>query len=297
MSQEPAQFASEPIEKLVPNTIRTLVVDAVEKAKSGHCGLPMGCADFAFVLWTKHLRFNPKNPHWANRDRFVLSAGHGSMLIYSLLHLTGFEKMTLDQLKNFRQWGSITPGHPESHETEGVEVTTGPLGQGTGNSVGFAIGQKFFAATFNTPDFEVSDHRVYCIVSDGDLQEGISHEAASLAGHLGLDNLVWFYDDNSVSIEGMTSLSYSDDDSRVITGMSSRSTATTRRRLMPRCARPRRLRANPPSSSARPSSATARPSSRERPRLTPTPSVPRKWPRQRKISAGRRTPISSCRRR
>jgi len=211
MSQEPSHFATEPIETLVPNTIRTLTVDAVQKANSGHCGLPMGCADFAFVLWTKYLKFNPANPHWANRDRFVLSAGHGSMLIYSLLHLTGFEKMTLDQLKNFRQWGSITPGHPESHETEGVEVTTGPLGQGTGNSVGLAIGQKFFAATFNTPEFPVSEHRVYTIVSDGDLQEGVSHEAAGLAGHLGLDNLVWFYDDNNVSIEGMTSLSYSDD--------------------------------------------------------------------------------------
>jgi transketolase len=185
MSQEPATFANEPIETLVPNTIRTLVVDAVQKANSGHCGLPMGCADFAFVLWTKYLKFNPANPHWANRDRFVLSAGHGSMLIYSLLHLTGFEKMTLDQLKNFRQWGSLTPGHPESHETEGVEVTTGPLGQGTGNSVGLAIGQKFYAATFNTADISISDHRVYTIVSDGD--------------------------DNSVSIEGMTKLSYSDD--------------------------------------------------------------------------------------
>jgi len=211
MSQEPAHFATEPIESLVPKTIATLTVDAVQKAQSGHCGLPMGCADFAFVLWTKYLKFNPANPKWANRDRFVLSAGHGSMLIYSLLHLTGFKKMTLDQLKNFRQWGSLTPGHPESHETEGVEVTTGPLGQGTGNSVGLAIGQKFFAATFNTPDFPVSDHKVYTIVSDGDLQEGVSHEAAGLAGHLGLDNLVWFYDDNSVSIEGMTSLSYSDD--------------------------------------------------------------------------------------
>jgi transketolase len=211
MSQEPAQFATEPIESLVPKTIQTLTVDAVEKAKSGHCGLPMGCSDFAFVLWTKYLKFNPLNPHWKNRDRFVLSAGHGSMLIYSLLHLTGFEKMTLEQLKNFRQWDSITPGHPESHITEGVEVTTGPLGQGTGNSVGLAMGQKFFAATFNTPEFPVSDHRVYCIVSDGDLQEGVSHEAAGLAGHLGLDNLVWFYDDNSVSIEGMTKLSYSDD--------------------------------------------------------------------------------------
>ena len=214
MSQDPnfdAVFAQEPIEQLVPNTIRTLTIDAVEKAKSGHCGLPMGCADFAFVLWSKFLKFNPANPHWPNRDRFVLSAGHGSMLIYSLLHLTGFKNMPLEQLKNFRQWGSRTPGHPESHETEGVEVTTGPLGQGTGNSVGLAMAQKFFAATFNEEGFPVSDHRVYAIVSDGDLQEGISHEAAALAGHLGLDNLVWFYDDNSVSIEGFTSLSYSDD--------------------------------------------------------------------------------------
>ena len=211
MSQEPAQFANEPIESLVPKTIQTLTVDAVQKANSGHCGLPMGCADFAFVLWSKYLKFNPANPHWENRDRFVLSAGHGSMLIYSLLHLTGFKKMTLDELKNFRQWDSQTPGHPESHITEGVEVTTGPLGQGTGNAVGLAIGQKFFAATFNTAEFPVSDHRVYAIVSDGDLQEGASHEAAALAGHLGLDNLVWFYDDNSVSIEGMTKLSYSDD--------------------------------------------------------------------------------------
>jgi len=211
MSQEPAIFATEPIESLVPKTIQTLTIDAVEKAKSGHCGLPMGCADFSFVLWSKYLRFNPANPHWANRDRFVLSAGHGSMLIYSLLHLTGFEKMTLDELKNFRQWGSQTPGHPESHETEGVEVTTGPLGQGTGNSVGMAIAEKFYGATFNTPEFTISDNRVYTIVSDGDLQEGISHEAAALAGHLGLDNLVWFYDDNSVSIEGYTKLSYSDD--------------------------------------------------------------------------------------
>jgi len=211
MSSEPAIFTTEPIESLVPKTIQTLTIDAVEKAKSGHCGLPMGCADFAFVLWTKYLKFNPANPHWANRDRFVLSAGHGSMLIYSLLHLTGFEKMTLDQLKNFRQWGSLTPGHPESHETEGVEVTTGPLGQGTGNSVGMAIAEKFYGATFNTPDFTISDNHVYAIVSDGDLQEGISHEAAALAGHLGLDNLTWFYDDNSVSIEGYTKLSYSDD--------------------------------------------------------------------------------------
>lgn len=204
-------FAKISTEELVVSTIKTLTIDAVEKAHSGHPGLPMGCADFAFVLWTKFLKFNPANPSWANRDRFVLSAGHGSMLIYSLLHLTGFEKMTLDQLKNFRQLHSITPGHPESFETPGVEVTTGPLGQGCGNAVGLAIGQKFFAATFNTEKHKVSDHKVYAIVSDGDLQEGISHEAAALAGHLGLDNLIWFYDDNEVSIEGKTNLAYSDD--------------------------------------------------------------------------------------
>ncbi|PTX99697.1 transketolase [Verrucomicrobia bacterium LW23] len=207
---EPASFATESIDRLVVNTIKTLTIDAVEKAKSGHCGLPMGCADFSFVLWTKFLDINPANPKWHARDRFVLSAGHGSMLIYSWLHLAGFESVTLDKIKNFRQAHSGTPGHPESHETLGVEVTTGPLGQGTGNSVGLAIASKYYAATFNTPDFTLVDNKVYAIVSDGDLQEGISHEAASLAGHLGLDNLVWFYDDNEVSIEGKTSLSYSD---------------------------------------------------------------------------------------
>ncbi len=202
---------NQPIETLAVNTIKTLTIDAIQKAESGHPGLPMGCADFAFVLWTKFLKFNPANPKWHDRDRFVLSAGHGSMLIYSLLHLAGFEKMTLEQIKNFRQFHSLTPGHPEYHETEGVECTTGPLGQGTGNSVGMAIAQKHFAATFNRPGFPVSDNRIYAIVSDGDLQEGISHEAAALAGHLGLDNLIWFYDDNEVSIEGKTSISYSDD--------------------------------------------------------------------------------------
>jgi transketolase len=207
---DPANFSAIPADQLAADTIRTLTLDAVQKAESGHPGLPMGCADFAVVLWTKFLNIDPTAPKWANRDRFVLSAGHGSMLVYSLLHLAGFEKMTLDQLKNFRQLHSLTPGHPESHETEGVEVTTGPLGQGTGNSVGLAIGQKLNAAHYNTPEFKVSDHKVYAIVSDGDLQEGVSHEAASLAGHLGLDNLIWFYDDNSVSIEGKTELSFSE---------------------------------------------------------------------------------------
>src|SRR5271167_1556527 len=148
MSQEPAHFATEPIETLVPNTIRTLTVDAVEKAKSGHCGLPMGCADFAFVLWTKYLRFNPANPKWADRDRFVLSAGHGSMLIYALLHLTGYPGMTIDEIKRFRQLGSKTPGHPEYGHTPGVETTTGPLGQGLATAVGMALAERMMNARF-----------------------------------------------------------------------------------------------------------------------------------------------------
>ncbi len=204
-------FDTTPIDQLIANTIRTLSLDAVEKAHSGHPGLPMGCADFAAVLWTKFMKYNPENPKWHNRDRFVLSAGHGSMLVYSVLHLIGIKEVTLDQLKNFRQWHSLTPGHPEAHETPGVEVTTGPLGQGTGNSVGLAMSQKFYGATFNVDGFPISEHKTYAIVSDGDLQEGISHEAAALAGHLALDNLIWFYDDNHVSIEGDTSISYSDD--------------------------------------------------------------------------------------
>lgn len=199
------------VSELGVNAIRAMTIDAVEKARSGHPGLPMGCADFAFVLWTKFLKFNPADPGWADRDRFVLSAGHGSMLLYSLFRLAGFEQMTLDEVRNFRQWGSVTPGHPEFGMTDGVECTTGPLGQGTGNSVGMAIAQKFKAARFNEEGFPVCDHRVYAIVSDGDLQEGISHEAAALAGHLGLDNLTWFFDDNHVSIEGMTDLACSDD--------------------------------------------------------------------------------------
>ncbi|HPA17944.1 MAG TPA: transketolase [Verrucomicrobiae bacterium] len=199
------------VSELAVNAIRTLTVDAVEKARSGHPGLPMGCADFAFVLWTKFLKINPADPRWPDRDRFVLSAGHGSMLLYSLFHLAGFEQMTMDQVRAFRQWGSATPGHPEFGMTDGVECTTGPLGQGTGNSVGMAIAQKFKAARFNEEGFPVCDHRVYAIVSDGDLEEGVSHEVAALAGHLGLDNLTWFFDDNRVSIEGMIDLACSDD--------------------------------------------------------------------------------------
>jgi transketolase len=191
------------------NAIRTLTLDAVQTANSGHPGMPLGMADVAYVLYTKFLRFNPHNPKWFNRDRFIISAGHGSMLAYSLLYLTGYD-MTLDDLKHFRQIGSRTPGHPENITTTGVEVTTGPLGQGTANSVGMAMAEQWLAAKYNRDGLNVVDHYTYSIVSDGDLEEGISHEAASLAGHLGLGKLIWFYDDNNISIDGPTSLSYSD---------------------------------------------------------------------------------------
>jgi transketolase len=184
-------------------------MDAVQKAKSGHPGMPMGAAAMAYVLWTRHLRHNPANPFWHNRDRFILSAGHGCMLLYSLLHLTGYD-LSLDDIKNFRQWESKTPGHPESH-LPGVETTTGPLGQGFANGVGMAIAQKFLAARYNKPEFPVVDYRIYAIVSDGDLMEGVSSEAASLAGHLKLDNLIYLYDDNHISIDGPTDLAFTED--------------------------------------------------------------------------------------
>ncbi|AKJ65024.1 transketolase [Kiritimatiella glycovorans] len=196
--------------ELIANTIRGLSMDGVEAAKSGHPGMPMGMADVATVLWTKYLRHNPANPDWADRDRFVLSAGHGSMLLYSLLHLAGYD-LPLDQLNQFRQWGSRTPGHPEYGHTTGVETTTGPLGQGCCNAVGFALAEQMLAARFNTDETSVVDHRTWVIASDGDLMEGASHEAFALAGHLKLGRLVVLYDDNNISIEGDTDLSYSDD--------------------------------------------------------------------------------------
>jgi transketolase len=198
------------LDKICINTIRLLSADAVEKAKSGHPGMPMGAAGMAYVLWMRFLRHNPVNPHWPDRDRFVLSAGHGSMLLYSLLHLTGYD-LSLDELKNFRQWGSRTPGHPEHGLTAGVETTTGPLGQGFANGVGMAMAERFLAAKFNRPGCEIVDHYTYGIVSDGDLMEGISHEAASLAGHLGLGKLIYLYDDNRISIEGSTDLAFTED--------------------------------------------------------------------------------------
>ena len=191
------------LDQLSVNTIRTLAMDAVQKANSGHPGLPMGAADMAYVLWTQFLTHNPSNPSWPDRDRFVLSGGHGSMLLYSLLHLTGYD-LPLEELKNFRQWGSSTPGHPEYGLTPGVETTTGPLGQGFANGVGLAIAERFLAELFNRPGYSIVDHYVYAIVTDGDLMEGVSHEAASLAGHLGLGKLIYLYDDNHISIDGPT---------------------------------------------------------------------------------------------
>lgn len=197
------------LDQLCINTIRTLSLDAVQKAESGHPGLPLGCAPLAYVLWTRFLRHNPKNPRWFNRDRFLLSAGHGSMLIYSLLHLTGYD-LSLEELKNFRQSGSKTPGHPENVLTPGIEITTGPLGQGFANGVGVAMASAHLAARFNKEGFPLIDNYIYGIVSDGDLMEGVASEAASLAGHLKLGSLIYLYDDNHVTIEGFTSLAFTE---------------------------------------------------------------------------------------
>jgi transketolase len=199
-----------PLDPLCIDTLRTLSIDAVERANSGHPGLPLGAAPMAYTLWQGHLKFDPADPRWPDRDRFILSAGHGSMLIYSLLHLYGFD-LPLKELENFRQWGSRTPGHPEFGMTPGVEATTGPLGQGTANAVGLAMAERFLAARFNRPGFELVDHHTYALVSDGDLMEGLSHEAASLAGHLGLGKLVYLYDANDVSLDGPCSLAFSED--------------------------------------------------------------------------------------
>ena len=195
------------------NTIRFLSVDAVERAKSGHPGAPMGMAAMAYTLWTRHLRFDPMDPKWADRDRVVLSNGHASMLLYSMLYLTGYD-LSLDDLKNFRQWGSKTPGHPEYGFTPGVEVTTGPLGQGFANAVGMAIAEQFLASTFNKGAHHVVDHHTYVFMGDGCMMEGITSEAASLAGHLELGKLIAIYDDNSITIDGTTRISFTEDVAR-----------------------------------------------------------------------------------
>src|SRR5512139_3947292 len=192
------------------NTIRFLSADSVQQAKSGHPGLPMGTAPMAYTVWTRHLRHNPANPSWPDRDRFILSGGHGSMLLYSLLHLTGYD-LSLDELKHFRQWGSLTPGHPEFGLTPGIETTTGPLGQGFSNGVGMAMAEAHLAAIYNRPGHAIIDHYTYGIVTDGDLMEGVASEAASLAGHLRLGKLIYLYDDNKISIEGSTDIAFTED--------------------------------------------------------------------------------------
>jgi transketolase len=198
------------LDELSVNTIRTLSMDAVQRAESGHPGTPMALAPLGYVLWTRHLRHNPRDPRWTDRDRFVLSAGHASMLLYSLLHLTGYD-LSLDDLRDFRQWESKTPGHPEYTHTPGVETTTGPLGQGIANAVGMALAERHLAAVFNREGHEVVDHHTYAICSDGDLMEGVAHETASLAGHLRLGKLICFWDDNSITIEGSTALAFTED--------------------------------------------------------------------------------------
>jgi transketolase len=202
------------VEGLAINSIRFLAIDAVEKAKSGHPGLPMGAAPMAFVLWDRFMKFNPKNPKWFNRDRFVLSAGHGSMLQYALLYLTGYDSVSIEDIKQFRQWESKTPGHPENFMTPGVEVTTGPLGQGIANGVGLAIAEAHLAAKYNKPDTKIVDHYTYVIVGDGCNMEGISGEACSFAGHLGLGKLIALYDDNHISIDGSTDVAFTEDVSK-----------------------------------------------------------------------------------
>src|SRR5271165_3189544 len=198
------------LDDLCINTIRILAADAVQHANSGHPGMPMGAAAMAYTLWTKFLKHNPKDPHFFDRDRFILSAGHGSMLLYSLLHLTGYD-LPLDELKRFRQWGSETPGHPERNHTPGVEVATGPLGQGFSNAVGMAIAEAWLAAKYNKPGHEIVNHYTYSVCGDGCLMEGITQEAASLAGHLRLGKLISFYDQNRITLAGDVDLTFTED--------------------------------------------------------------------------------------
>ena len=218
-----ARGAFEALDRLAINTIRTLAMDAVEKAQSGHPGTPMALAPVGYTLWAQFLRIDPDVPDWPNRDRFVLSVGHASMLLYALIHLagikevdaegraTGLPAVSLDDIKNFRQLGSRTPGHPEYRLTTGVETTTGPLGQGCGNSVGMAVAERWLAQHFNRDGFTLFEHDVYVLCGDGDMMEGVSGEAASLAGHLKLSNLCWIYDSNRISIEGHTDLAFTED--------------------------------------------------------------------------------------
>lgn len=210
LSPAPDERFGSALDQVCINALRMLAVDGVQQANSGHPGLPMGAAPMAYVLWTRYLQHNPAHPSWPDRDRFVLSAGHGSMLLYSLLYLTGYD-LPLDELTRFRQWGSRAPGHPERGLTPGVETTSGPLGQGFANGVGLAIAERFLSAHFNRPDYPLVDHYTYGLVSDGDLMEGVAAEAASLAGHLGLGKLIYLYDQNGISLAGSTALTFSED--------------------------------------------------------------------------------------
>ena len=240
-------FSATNIDKLCIDTVRCLAMDAVQKANSGHPGTPMAQAPAAYVLWTKFLKHHPANPGWADRDRFVLSCGHVSMLLYSLLHLAGYG-LTLDDLKQFRQWGSRTPGHPEHGHTAGVETTTGPLGQGVGNAVGMAIAERWLAARFNRPGFEVVDHRTFAFAGDGDLMEGVAMEAASLAGHLGLEKLVVLYDNNRITIEGDTGLTFTEDVAKRFEAQGWRCSRSTTARTSPPWPRPSRRPPGPAAS-------------------------------------------------
>ena len=213
----PQAVAGTTIEKLAIDTIKVLAMDAVQAANSGHPGTPMALAPFGYVLWTRHLRHDPRAPGWVDRDRFVLSAGHASMFLYSLLHLSGYD-LSLDDIRNFRQWGSPTPGHPEYGHTPGVETTTGPLGQGVANTVGMALAERWLAHRYNRPGHPVVDHHTYALCSDGDLMEGISHEAAEIAGHQRLGKLIWVFDDNRITIEGATDLATATDQRRRFAG-------------------------------------------------------------------------------
>ena len=274
------------------DTIRTLSADAVQKANSGHPGTPIALAPAAFVLWTKHLRYDAAHPDWPDRDRFVLSCGHASMLLYSMLHLTGYD-LPLAEIERFRQWDSKTPGHPEYGHTPGVETTTGPLGQGMANAVGMAIAEELLAHEFNTDPNAIVDHRTFVFASDGDMMEGISHEAASLAGHLQLGKLTVLYDDNHITIDGVTELAYpitAHSDSKRMDGTSRRSrTATISRRSTPRSPPQSRRPVVRRSSCAEPTSATdCRPNRTPRPR-TERRSVPTRSRPGRNRSAGRRS--------
>ncbi|MHC4788599.1 MAG: transketolase family protein, partial [Planctomycetota bacterium] len=198
------------LDTLCINTIRTLSIDMVHRANSGHPGAPLGCAAIAYALWTRVMKYDPSDPAWPDRDRFLLSAGHASALLYSMLHLSGYD-LPMEELESFRQFGSMTPGHPEADCAPGVEVTTGPLGQGLGNSLGMALAEQYLAARFNRPGHRMVDHFTYVLASDGDMMEGLSHEVASLAGHLGLGKLIVLYDDNGISLEGPTAEWFTDD--------------------------------------------------------------------------------------